>query len=302
MATSEVCEACHTPVSWSRVKFDHTQAGDISVCVDCHDGRRATGRSSAHFKTTNDCESCHTTVTWKPAKFDHALTLDVTNCFSCHNGNRPPADGKSQNHIKSSNVCTDCHDPANFVTWAGAIFNHNGITGGCFDCHNNSIAQGKSQNHLATTNACESCHTSLAFVNWNTTRFDHSQSTGATCLSCHDGNQSISSGRPIVGKMQGLNGKHLATTDACEICHNTSSYIPAMAFDHDQTSVTTCFTCHDGTQTISKGLLTSKKNAPNHIASGNDCESCHNTSNWRSAAFNHSNLSPVRNAIAVMTT
>jgi hypothetical protein len=289
LPTSDQCQACHTTVAWVPTHFDHSEAKDVNNCADCHDGRRAIGRSAAHFKTNNDCGACHTTMTWHPARFDHDLALDVTTCFSCHNGQRPPADGKGVNHIASSNMCTDCHAATNFTSWTGASFNHVNVTGNCFACHNGTTATGKTQNHLTSTNVCESCHTPVA---WKPGRFDHTQSTGLACQNCHDGTQQISTG-PIVGKLQGPAGAHLPTSEACMSCHNTSSFIPSMAFDHGELSVGTCFTCHNGTTATSKGVLRTK-NSATHIASGTDCETCHNTSNWKSAVFDHSGIGNAR--------
>jgi hypothetical protein len=286
--TSNTCETCHNTITWTRVTFDHTDSVVAKqACLDCHDGRLATGRAVTHFKTQGDCGACHVTTTWAPATFDHTLALDLPNCFSCHNGQRPPADGKNQGHIVSSNVCTDCHSDTNFTTWKGAKFIHTNVIAGCFTCHNGQSATGKSNAHLATTNSCESCHNTATFVNWNTSKFDHSQSTGATCVSCHNGNQTISTG-PIVGKLQGPSGTHFSTTDTCDACHNTAKFIPSTVFDHTEMSVTTCFSCHNGTTgTSKKNPLTTKISG--HINSGNDCESCHTSfTTWQTAIFDHS--------------
>jgi hypothetical protein len=291
LTTSNNCEACHNTIAWAPAHFDHT-ASPITNCVDCHDGRRATGRSFAHFKTTNDCASCHVIAAWKPAKFDHNLALDLPNCFSCHDGNHPLALGKKLGHIPSSNICTDCHsNTQNYTSWTNAKFNHNGIVGGCFACHNSVTATGKNKTHLATTDSCESCH--APGVNWATSKFDHTQTAGGTCASCHDGAQKTSlTGQIIIGKLQGPTGKHMPTTDVCDTCHTTTHFVPATTFDHGQMTVTTCFTCHNGTSATSVKTITFK--GANHVASGTDCESCHTSFTVWSAAFNHSGIGSAR--------
>ncbi|MDE2382993.1 MAG: hypothetical protein KGO53_00125 [Alphaproteobacteria bacterium] len=302
LPTSNDCQNCHTTVAWRPAHFDHT---DISVqgrvCVDCHDGVRATGRSSQHFATnTNDCALCHTNFTaWKPAKWDHQYALDLPTCFNCHTGQHPPAQGKVNAptpHVPASNDCTACHSDTNFSTWAGAKMNHDGITTGCANCHNNTYivggkpVQGKTPTHLKTTNTCESCHTIGAVWKPAIMPFNHPQAIG-TCVSCHDGNQSISTG-PIIGKLQGPKGQHLATTDACDSCHNTTAFVPALRFDHTQASnVANCISCHNGVQAT--GMLTgpSKSHVP---VNSTVCTDCHtNFSAWVPAVFDHAKVSGV---------
>jgi Cytochrome c7 and related cytochrome c len=307
LPTSNDCQSCHTTVAWRPARFDHTDVSMVGrVCVDCHDGRRATGRSSAHFPTnTNDCAACHTsTTTWKPAKWDHALALDLPSCLNCHNGTRPPAQGKANApspHVPTNNNdCTFCHtNTANFTTWAGAKMDHAGITTGCTSCHNNTLivggkpVQGKTPTHIKTSNSCESCH--IIGVTWKpaTMPLNHSQVLG-TCVSCHDGNQSISTG-PIIGKKQDPKGPHLTTSDNCDVCHNTVKFTPALKFDHTQASnVANCAACHNGT--TATGMLTGPNKSHITINGGQNavCSDCHtNFSTWSPASFDHSKVSGV---------
>jgi hypothetical protein len=62
--TSNLCEACHTTVSWRQflLPFDHDQTTDL--CENCHDGTIASGKGANHIVTTLACDSCHTTTGW----------------------------------------------------------------------------------------------------------------------------------------------------------------------------------------------------------------------------------------------
>ncbi len=307
LITSDGCQLCHTTFAWAPAKFDHTDpVVDVAVqahdCVSCHNGTRATGRDqTTHFDVNvSDCAACHTTTSWKPAKFVHADATDLQTCFTCHNGSRSPALGKSANHIQASNNCVACHTAANtnqYTVWTGAAFDHAGITTGCASCHDGKIAKAKTPTHINSSATCESCHT--VPVGTGPASFlpgikpvDHSQVVG-TCVSCHDGKQSIPSGN-IMGKLQGPLANHLPTSDTCETCHNTSAFVKASKFDHSDTVVAkaTCLSCHNGTASITAGPLKSKSQT--HIVSGTACETCHSTAAWKPALFDHSGIGAAR--------
>ena len=65
--TTELCESCHGTSSWRPVTlpFDHSQVV-TTVCMDCHDGKIATGKGPTHINTSLDCDVCHTTTGWLP--------------------------------------------------------------------------------------------------------------------------------------------------------------------------------------------------------------------------------------------
>ncbi|MEZ5541368.1 MAG: hypothetical protein R3F42_04920 [Pseudomonadota bacterium] len=60
------------------------------------------------------------------------------------------------------------------------------------------------------------------------------------CASCHNGSSAT-----------GKNSTHIQTTSACEDCHSTTTFAPALRVDHADV-LGTCFSCHNGTTAIGK--------------------------------------------------
>lgn len=112
LATTDMCEFCHTIVSWvPALVVDHTQV--IGACTDCHNGVTAMGRSVSHIQTTDACEACHTTYQFVPIiRVDHEQTIG--DCVSCHNG--IVAIGKSISHPDTSDSCEECHNSMTWIT------------------------------------------------------------------------------------------------------------------------------------------------------------------------------------------
>lgn len=102
--SSTRCGDCHTAVTWSQARFDHTSA--TQSCASCHNGGFADAKTPNHLPTSNRCEDCHFTATWTSARFDHVGI--VAGCFSCHNGTL--ATGKHSGHIPAPNNCELCHN------------------------------------------------------------------------------------------------------------------------------------------------------------------------------------------------
>ncbi len=310
------CQQCHSTVSWAGAKFDHSTTGFSLTgahasleCTQCHVGGKYQGTSancvSCHqtdFNNAKDpdhlksgfpttCQQCHSTVSWAGAKFDHntftsfPLTgahVTVT-CTQCHINGRfagTPKDCASchitdfqkttnPNHVAAAfpTDCSICHSTA---TWAGAVFDHSKtlfpLTGAhvsqtCASCHKNGVFAG-----LST--ACSSCH----LANFNaTTNPNH-----------------VTAGFP----------------QTCELCHTTAAWIPAN-FDHSKTAfpltgahvTVQCASCHVGGRyagtptdcySCHKSDYTGVSN-PNHVAAAfpTTCLTCHNTTSWTGATFNH---------------
>jgi Cytochrome c7 and related cytochrome c len=269
LTTSNGCESCHNTVAWAKVKFDHSDPLVAGVsCLNCHDGRRATGRAVTHYKTAADCDGCHTTTKWAPAKFDHGLALDPTDCASCHRAvpnehltTKGTAHGKPLNHIKSSDLCADCHHSV--TSWAGAVFSHDNIVGGCVDCHDGTIATGRSTSHLNTTTECAACHDT---VKWQPAAFDHTYAVNnANCFACHDGAHTTSKGHGV-----GKNATHVQpSSNTCTFCHAADNFTTwkGAAFVHPNV-FTNCQSCHEGTIATGKNLT--------HLITSDRCETCHN--------------------------
>ncbi|MFI5253007.1 MAG: hypothetical protein ACHQQQ_11320 [Bacteroidota bacterium] len=314
-AYSHDCTTCHTLTGWTPATFDHntthfqlTGAHSSVVCLSCHTNNNYqlmytncyqchstnfTGALNPNHVTGNfsqDCTTCHTTTAWSPATFDHNTThfpltgyhltmtcqtchtngnyqLVYTNCYQCHSANFTGA--LNPNHVAGnfSQDCTTCH---NTTAWSPATFDHNTthfpLTGF----------------HL--TMACQTCHTNGNF-----------QLVYSACYQCHN--------TDFTGA---INPNHVAGnySQDCTICHNTTAWSPA-SFDHNTTHFpltgahvsvpcqtchtngnfqlvyTNCYQCHSANFT---GALN-----PNHVTGNysHDCSTCHNTTDWTQATFDH---------------
>ena len=142
-------------------------------------------------------------------------------------------------------------------------------------------------NHAALGNNCGACHTAP----WS------SQTMNDRCVACHtDVAKEIKSG--------GIHASFMQTTANCAGCHPDHRGPNAMLtkVDHNQFPFKLtgahangpCTSCHAGAKT-----LADFKNAPqdcyschakrdvHHGSFGKDCGSCHSTSSWAGATFNH---------------
>jgi len=314
---SQTCQQCHNTVSWTPATFDHSKTpfpltgAHVTVpCSSCHVNNvfagLSTACSSCHLKdftgTTNPnhvtsgfpqtCQQCHNTVSWLQATFDHATMTGfpltgahaAVPCAQCHVNN---------NYNLTSAACSTCHmtdynntnnpnhSAAGFPTdcsichsttsWAGAVFNHNNTPFPLTGAH--------------TAVACSSCHVNNVFAGLST-----------ACSSCH---------------MKDFNGttnpNHVTSgfPTTCEVCHNTTAWQPA-TFDHSKTAfpltgahtTVACASCHIGGNyttvptdcySCHKADYTGTTN-PNHVAAGfpTTCQTCHTTTAWTGATFNHS--------------
>ncbi len=254
--STNLCENCHiagftawTPVAPSAV--DHGQV--VGVCSSCHNNVIATGKSAAHVPTSAECDTCHGTSQWLGAQVDHSSFAN--NCITCHDG--VIASGKSPAHITSSNVCDACHDklPARWLPVSPNRVDHTQLSGTCFSCHNNVISAGKTASHINTSNVCEACHAPgpAPWAPLAPSAVDHAQVVGV-CNSCH--NNITARGKPAT---------HLPTTQQCDVCHVTTSWLGATV---DHTPFTgSCILCHDGVRASGK--------SPTHLPTTDNCELCH---------------------------
>jgi len=320
------CATCHTTIAWSPATFDHSKTvfpltgAHVNVaCNLCHIGGNFANAStdcvSCHIKdfngTTNPnhvqagipttCVVCHTTTAWSPAIFDHNKTIfpltgahinvacnlchiggnfakAATDCASCHikdyNGTTKPSHA-------AAGFPTDCSLCHTTTSWAGAVFDHSKtlfpLTGfhvnvACSSCHINNVFAGlattcvschlkdfnaaASPNHVAShfPQSCEICHTTSA---WQPSTFDHSKTNFP------------------------LTGAHVSVP--CTSCHTSSNFAA---------TPTDCYSCH-----TLKWLSTATLGGPvpNHLAVDaalagivpTACGTCHNTTNWMTATFNH---------------
>lgn len=312
---ASACATCHNTTGWAGNAFDHsttsfplTGAHRSTTCLSCHSDGVYNGKSVACITchqadydraqpphpasgfAASSCASCHTTTSFVGATFDHNATSfaltgahRTTTCQSCHSDG--VYNGKSGACITChqtdytaavpthsptgfpSSACASCH---NTTTWAGAVFDHNitafPLTGAhrttlCTSCHGDGVYKGKPM-------ACFACHQ----TDYATALPPHTAAAfpSASCASCHTTTTWVGGAFNHATTAFPLTGAH-RTTD-CQSCHGDGVY---------KGKPTTCQSCH----------MTDYNTAvPNHPAAGftaTACASCHNTTAWSGATFNH---------------
>ncbi|HEY6852885.1 MAG TPA: hypothetical protein VI139_01460, partial [Gemmatimonadales bacterium] len=246
-----------------------------------------------HGHLTEECAVCHSAAGWTPAHvradFDHAKHGFVlagahgqTGCRSCHTslqfaGTRTEcvACHKDVHHGELGADCARCHTARNFLDRTAMTRAHE-LT--------SFPLRGA---HAAVD--CESCHTPgaaghLTFVN-----------LPRDCVACH------------LPQYQGAkNPDHAAGgfSQDCATCHAPTVWSSAR-FNHDASGfpltgahrAAACAQCHgDGVYAGKSTACASCHQAdydattdPIHSAAGfaTTCQTCHTTSGWTGAAFNH---------------
>jgi len=190
-----------------------TDSHSFDICVSCHDGIVASGKSTIHINTTNDCGACHAQYPslWIPVPasvVDHTQVIGT--CSSCHDG--VIATGKGSNHIVTTLECDVCHTTSQ---WLASVIDHTGFIGNCISCHDGISARGKGPNHINSTNVCDACHAiyPAAWVPVAPAAVDHAEVIG-TCSSCHNG---------VIAT--GKSANHIVTTLECDTCHMTTNWL-----------------------------------------------------------------------------
>ncbi len=319
---STTCETCHGTDTWLNATFDHSTVGfpltgghavPPRQCIDCHANNNynlsSTTCISCHLKdfqgTTNpnhvaanfpsNCAQCHTTAAWTPATFDHSMVnFALTGA-----------------HTVPPRQCTDCHVNNNYNITATA----------CVSCHLKDFQSATNPNHVAGgfAQTCETCHNTSA---WQPATFDHSKSgfplTGAhtvpprQCTDCHvNNNYNITSTVCVSCHQTDYNSAitpvpHAGFPTTCQQCHDTVLWTDGK-FDHSTTGFALtglhtvpprlCTDCHvnnNYTLTSTACVTCHLKDFqgttnPNHVTANfpQTCDSCHSTSTWLNATFNH---------------
>jgi hypothetical protein len=214
------CRECHTNYySFFSYYYTHSGPGAVSTCGDCHNnaayanGVMQIASTAAHtnYATVGitQCTSCHRSKapgTFPTGKYDHS---SPSTCDVCHSGHGVGFTGVTQktstrhttyaaaatgSGVLSLSLCSSCHTST--VTWAGATYNHSGVTD-CAACHKNAAyspdIRQMSAKHIpfdATVTNCMVCHTNAS--SWATV------ARGATlhgyvttlpgCFTCHGSN------------------------------------------------------------------------------------------------------------------
>jgi len=315
------CKTCHTVTAWSPATFNHNTAtsfplagahigvacischaagyaGIPTTCVSCHQTNyNATtnpNHITAKFPTT--CETCHTVSGWVPSTFNHSTsttfpltgshtgvacvschptgyTAIPTTCVSCHLANYNSTTNPNHVTAKFATTCQTCHTT---TAWVPSTFNHSTattfpLTGAhigvaCVSCHPNGYS--------AIPTTCVSCH--LTTYNATTNPNHVTSKFPTTCETCHStSNWTSSTFNHSTSTTFPLTGAHIGLT--CIQCHPTNyNAIP-----------TTCVSCHLATYNATTN--------PNHIGAkfATTCQTCHTTTNWTSATFNHNTVATI---------
>jgi hypothetical protein len=271
IVTSAQCDSsgCHTSTTtWAGVTFNHTGVtigGHTCGNAGCHiAGGAGLPKPTNHIPTTAACDTCHTNFSaFKPAQMNHAGLNGQ--CSTCHSGGylAQNAQAKSATHVVTSLQCdsSGCHTST--TTWAGATFNHSGVTIGGHTCGNagchvtGGTGLPKPGTHIPTTQACDLCHKN--FTSFNPATMDHT-GTSSQCINCHNGTNAT--GKP--------SGRHIPTTQSCDLCHRTSAWLPLLTpYSHTGIAAGTCTNCH------SAGYANIDVKPTAHIPTSISCDQCH---------------------------
>ena len=313
------CENCHTTTAWKPLRkqpeFNHNTQTNFALlglhqqvnCTTCHTNlvfakaptRCADCHADLHRRQFgSNCQDCHTVRGWN---------LQVS-AIRDHN-NRFPLIG-----AHAAATCDDCHHGAATGVYIG-------LSTQCVSCHLKDYQTATPLNHVAAglPTTCDTCH---GMNVWQGAKFNHNQFTSfrltgehaaLACAQCHVGNRFA--GTPVacygchVNDFAGTqNPNHVAAAfpQDCSLCHTTATW-SGVSFNHNaltsfaltgQHTTVTCAQCHvngkfAGTSTNCAGChLQDYANTtnPNHRA-GNfstTCETCHNTTGWQNATFDHS--------------
>jgi hypothetical protein len=238
------------------------------------------------------CEDCHTTTSWKPIRsvpeFSHNQTPYPLRgmhagvaCTQCHismnfkNVGMKCADCHADIHRGQFGArCEQCHTVNGWDLHTQEIKAHQNrfpLLGAhaaleCVDCHKDE-AVGQ---FAGLSTACISCHTADF---QKATNPDHQAlSFPSTCQSCHSADTWYDAQFDHL-KFTGfaLTGAH--ATLECTACHVGGKF---------QGTPADCYSCH---VTDFNGTTN-----PNHAQAGfsHQCQSCHNTTAWTPATFDHS--------------
>jgi hypothetical protein len=292
--TEVPCTGCHAP-SDNALKFHPASQED---CVSCHRSEFDREHSNTGYPTR--CMTCHTVNGWS-ATFDHAAMAkgfalqgahQLALCTVCHsptdNALTVPKPAGQDDCVACHRTefdrehtgtgfpvtCRTCHDTND---WSRAVFDHSAAANGfglqgahaalpCADCHvqpGNALRFPKPAN----TEDCVSCH-----------RSDYDQEhTGSgyptTCLTCHTNTNwaTATFNHEQVANGFALQGAHNQIT--CASCHGPNNVLKFP----QPSGHTDCIACHR------------TEFDAEHAGTGFPvtCLSCHTTSTFSGATFDH---------------
>ncbi len=246
--------------------------------------------TNPHGPISMPCQECHTYTAWKPIRsnpeFNHDLTgyplrgmHEKVACTRCHTSlvfnkvSTHCADCHADIHRRQFGAnCESCHSVKGWQVATSQIRDHQNrfpLVGAhallqCNDCHKNA-AVGQ---FTGLSTACYTCHQK----DYQTQVFNHvSAGFPTTCENCHTMDTWFNAKFDHL-KVTGyaLTGTH--ATLPCTACHLNNVYKGTPA---------TCYACH------ASDFINS--NNPPHAQLGlpHDCGTCHTTTNWLNAKFDH---------------
>lgn len=268
------CHKCHA-------SFD--KANQTPLCLDCHEEIAADLQSGhrlhGHVGSGGDinCVDCHS---------DHkGRDADISGLDPDHFGHDTTEFPLLGAHATLN--CADCHS-------SGTRFRD--AESGCADCHDD-VHRGK------LGDDCRGCHTENG---WRDEAFDHEGTgfplngahKGTACSSCHV-DQRFEGASPECAACHLGKDRHLgAFGRECGTCHESGSWTE-MLFDHDRATRfplsgrhgrLACQDCHrDGLPLqLPTGCVDCHSAEDVHRGTnGEDCASCHETTDWHSVRFDH---------------
>jgi hypothetical protein len=293
------CVQCHTSAT--------TYNGSLpTTCIGCHQSDFNGTTSPAHLAGgfPTDCTLCHSTTNWTSSTFNHSTVFPLvgahtalacaachtnnnyttvpTTCYGCHQADFTGTNNPSHVAAAFPTTCDTCHGTAPMTWTTGITFNH-------------TLYANWALTGFHATLTCVQCHTTNNYVNLPT-----------ACYSCHQADFTGTN-----------NPAHVAAgfpTD-CTICHSTTNWTTS-TFNHATTAfpltgfhaTMQCVQCHSSASTYNGSLPTlcagchatstapwtndyAGTNNPAHAAAGfpTTCDTCHTTTDWTGATFNHNN-------------
>ena len=295
VATTQNCSAsgCHTSfTTFAGTTYTHSSSS-TGQCYTCH-GTGSGGamvENSTHVPTTTvSCDACHTSTvaggfaTYTMGTSGHsALGVAISSdCTSCHQtASYFGVLSKPTTHITTTPTNQNCSTSgchSSFTSFAGATFNHSGVTSGtCYSCHGTGKngAMMEISNHVPTASvSCDACHTSTAiggFAIYTMGTAGHTAigaTTATNCTTCHQ----TATYFGVVVKPS----SHTTTTPAnenCYDCHNTFTSFAGASYSHPASASGNCYSCHGS------GTNGAMKEVSNHVPTTTvSCDVCHKSS------------------------
>jgi hypothetical protein len=253
---------------------------------------QATGTHSPHGNLNVPCQNCHTANAWRPIRavpeFDHSQTRyplwgmhQSVTCTQCHvkpvftNVGQRCQDCHADIHRRQLGAnCEQCHTVRGWQVSIQQVQEHNNrfpLTGAhaavdCDSCH-----KGAANSKFTTMSTqCYSCHQSEF---QRTTNPNHVTAMfPTTCDSCHTTDNWLNAKFDHAAVGFPLTNAHAVPPRQCADCHTNNNY---------GLSSVACVTCHlkDYQGTTNPSHVTGKFPQA--------CGSCHSTSTWLNATFNH---------------